>query len=220
MIKAESQEHRYLPMAAERRQELIRWNRENGLNQDEQWRNVNHAFESYTRARRIYDGSNLYRENYSRLRWDLFQQAEANMWQDKYDELERTWPPERTWDEAWFDEETTKARKIEGEQLGIKVECEVEWSPGIITNPLLVIKVRLAQDSPTYFASHLPAQPGLERHVSIVHTHQAMQQIPHWGILSAFVFQRFHRRTLFLIPRSPTIGYLTQQWSSILHTIL
>ena len=75
--------------------------------------------------------------------------------------------------------------------------------PGIITNPLLVINVRLAQDSPTYFASHLPAQPGLERHVSIVHMHQAMQQIPHWGILSAFVFQRFHRRTLFFIPKSP-----------------
>ena len=86
----------------------------NELNQDEQWRNVNHAFESYTRARRIYDDANLYQENYDRLRWNIFQQAEARMWKDKLDELERIWPRERTWNEAWFGEETTKERKIEG----------------------------------------------------------------------------------------------------------
>ena len=78
----------------------------------------------------------------------------------------------------------------------------MDWGTGLLGSPLLLINTRLTGDSPTYFPSHAPRQPGVERHVSICHMDEA-KQVPNWADLVSQVFADYHNRVLWIIPEGP-----------------
>jgi len=181
------------------------WNRENQLDGATQNSNLNHAFESYAKARTA-------RDEYQRIQTihDLTDDRFANtrVKAELAQEMARLrreglWSPDRPWHERWYDDATTLNRRIAVEQQGIIVRCYVEWSTGSIWDPLLMINVRLERDYPTDFPSHVPKNPDTERHYSVVHMGECERSVPNWGYHTAELFKKIHGRRCWLVTEEP-----------------
>ena len=130
----------YEGMAVRTLQLLMRFNQDNALEEEDQKRNLNLAFESYANPRRLRDKY----QKHMRLaddRWNhgaVIARARARM-----AELERVgqWQPNNPEDIRGFDRATTLERKVQAGQEGILVNCTVEWSTGSVWDPLLMISV-------------------------------------------------------------------------------
>ena len=188
---------RYDGMTSRTLNRILTFNEDNQLEVEDQLRNLNLAFESYAKARRA-------RDEYKRiddLRYamdDRFVNARKKaMLAQKMAELRREglWSPDNPENLRWFDWNTTLARKNQVEQEGIIVRCAVEWSTGSIWDPLLMITVALERDYPSYFPSHVPQNPDVERHYSVVHMGECERSVPNWGYHTSEIFKHIHGRS-------------------------
>jgi len=210
-------------MTQEQRDRIRSFNHLNQLDNAVQMHNLNLAFESYARARQA-------RDEYQRLNHlhyaldDRFvndrQRAELAR---EMARLERRglWNPDNPSNLPWFDDNTTLQIRIQVEQQGVIVRCSVEWSTGSIWDPPLMINVTLERDSPTCFHSHVPANPDVERHYSVVHMGVCERSVPDWGYRTAAIFSKIHGRRCWLVTEQPfwtntdTGSYLDRIWDPI-----
>jgi len=157
-IRAKDAGYLYTGMSISRIREIRHLNEELALSDEQRIANVNVAYDAYARAHAIQRKA----RNYSNILWQLEtentmhaeQQREKRT--NKLKQLEGEWPDRLRRNEQFWDYETTKQRKIEGEQLGIKVLCQVDWGTGLPGSPLLLRNIKLTGDSlPTSQAMHL-----------------------------------------------------------------
>jgi hypothetical protein len=114
--------------------DLKAMNKSYQLSEDQQRHNVNVAYESYARARRIRDKAVKYQ--ITRDRWDeRFYQSERRKWIERLRTLIGVWEPERPEKYRWLGWEETKERRIDADRYGILVNCEVDWSTDTVDNP-------------------------------------------------------------------------------------
>ena len=67
----------------------------------------------------------------------------------------------------------------------------MEWSSGSVWDRLLMITVALEKDSPSYFPTHVPNNPDVERHYSVVHMSDCERQVPNWGYRTSQIFKTY-----------------------------
>ena len=142
------------------------------MTNDQQIKSINSALESYARAKHLLDRANGLWNLYERASNDRFgPQEEARIIYEQYQELVGPTTRARTKEERFYshDWEFTKNRKVRADQVGIRVHCMVEWGTGIMTNPLLLLNVEVAEDSLAKFPTKQVQYEGAKRHVSIAH---------------------------------------------------
>ena len=104
-------------MTRERLDELLRWNRDRELTNDQQIQNENVALESYARAKHLSDRATKLWNLYDSASNDRFgSQEEARIIYEQYQELVGPTPRKRTQEERFYsrDWEFTKKQASEG----------------------------------------------------------------------------------------------------------
>ena len=109
---------------------LMIFNEDNQLDEEEQKRNLNLAFESYGKARQLREESkNIENLHYS-MDDGFVNGRQKELYARRMAELRRDgwWSPDNPDDLRWFDTQTTLERTKQAALKGILVKCTVEWS--------------------------------------------------------------------------------------------